>query len=397
MTASERETGADADTGPQTVTPDLRRTAPTTDRGISPIAGRFGGRSSRLIPFAALGLGCGIFLFATWDRGDDTVRPATGGEEPARQVVPFEPARRPTGAVDLPPRLSADAPDDAVPALVAPDEPVPALQAPPAEAPSRGPSASEQRLALAQSAQRSPVLAYSRTSTPRVGQAVPVDPAAELAAGSGAPGSAGPTPLATLRQTSAIGQATARQLPDRHLLLTAGATLPCILQTAMDSTTPGYVSCVLPSDVYSESGSVVLMERGTRVLGEYQGGLQQGRSRLFVLWTRAVTPSGVAIDLASPASDALGRAGFDGTVDTRFWDRFGGALLLSFVDGGLYAAAGQDDRVRSTARVPSDAASAALQNTVDIPATLRKAQGSELSIFVAKDLNFASVYRLAAR
>src|SRR3546814_9651628 len=42
------------------------------------------------------------------------------------------------------------------------------------------------------------------------------------------------------------------------------------------------------------------MEKGTRVLGEYRVGIQQGQNRLFVLWTRAVTPQGVRIDLASP-------------------------------------------------------------------------------------------------
>lgn len=139
------------------------------------------------------------------------------------------------------------------------------------------------------------------------------------------------------------------------------------------------------------------MERGTRVLGEYRGGLQQGRRRLFVLWTRAVTPTGVAVALASPAADALGRSGFDGVVDTHFWDRFGGALLLSIVDDGVYAAAGRNDGASSMARVPSDAASVALQGSVEIPPTLRKGQGAEVSIFVAQDLDFAGVYQLRSR
>ena len=194
-----------------------------------------------------------------------------------------------------------------------------------------------------------------------------------------------------------VGQARAGRLPDRNLLITAGTSVPCILQTAMDSTTPGYVTCVLPRDAWSDNGAVVLMERGTRVLGEYRGGLQQGRRRLFVLWTRAVTPTGVAVALASPAADALGRSGFDGVVDTRFWDRFGGALLLSIVDDGVYAAAGQGDGGSATARLPSDAAAVALQGSVDIPPTLRKGQGTEVSIFVAQDLDFAGVYQLRSR
>ena len=209
--------------------------------------------------------------------------------------------------------------------------------------------------------------------------------------------SATPSSLDQLRRLSPIGEAQAGRLSDRNLLLTAGTSVPCVLQTAMDSTTPGYVGCVVPRDVYSDNGAVVLMERGTRVLGEYRGGLEAGRGRLFVLWTRAVTPTGVAVALASPAADALGRAGFDGSVDTHFWDRFGGALLLSIVDDGVHTAAGQGRDLQANTRVPSDAAGVALQSSVGIPPTLRKAQGSEVSIFVAQDLNFAGVYRLRSR
>jgi len=361
---------------------------PTIDRGISPIAGRFGGRGSKVVTLAALGLGCAVFLFATWDRGEGDDQKAAA-DEPARQVVPFEPARR-----DTEPPLLTDQPlDPEAPVLTSSDGQVPALEtSPPAS--SNGSSAAERRT-LIDEARRSPVLAYSR-------QGSGVAPTGALSAAAVAPGTPAPiqarvTPLDGLRQTSPISEARAGQLGDRNLLLTAGASIPCILQTAMDSATPGFVSCILPRDVYSESGTVVLMERGTRVLGEYQGGLQQGRNRLFVLWTRAVTPAGVTVGLASPAADALGRAGFDGRVDTHFWDRFGGALLLSLVDDGLYAAVGRDDAVRETARVPSDAAGVALQNSVDIPATLRRPQGAEVSIFVAQDLNFAGVYRLSAR
>ena len=141
-----------------------------------------------------------------------------------------------------------------------------------------------------------------------------------------------PNALDALRQSSAVGEARASMLPNRNYLVTGGGTLiPCILQTAMNSAQPGYTSCLIPRDVYSENGRVVLMEKGTKVLGEYHGGIQQGQNRLFVLWTRAVTPQGVRIDLASPGSDALGRAGIAGSVDTFFWARFGSALLLSLV------------------------------------------------------------------
>ena len=215
-------------------------------------------------------------------------------------------------------------------------------------------------------------------------------------AGSPEPGHA-PTELDRLREGSAIGLAKASRLPDRHYLIIAGASIPCTLQTAMDTATPGYVSCLIGQDVYSDDGAVILMEKGTKVLGEYRSGIKQGQSRLFVLWTRAVTPAGVAITLASPATDALGRAGFDGALDTHFWDRFGGALLLSIIDDSAAAVATHADPNGETLRVPSDAAGVALQNSINIPPSLKKAQGSQVSIFVAQDLDFSTVYAVKAR
>lgn len=361
-----------------------RPSSAPADRGVSPIAGRLGGRQGKVITLAALAVGCGVFLIASWDRGDADGAEPTRRDEPARQTTAFEPARR-----AAPPLLSDAAVDPDAPTLTG-EDPIPPLEAAPGDAAAAhsGPSPAEQRRALAESARRAPVLAYSRAGAGQPG-------AAPISTTPTPPGE--PTSLDQLRQLTPVGQTRAGRLPDRNLLVTAGTSLPCVLQTALDSTTPGYVTCVLPRDVWSDNGAVVLMERGTRVLGEYRGGLQQGRRRLFVLWTRAVTPTGVAVALASPAADALGRAGFDGVVDTHFWDRFGGALLLSIVDDGVSAAAGRNDGASSMVRLPSDAASVALQGSVEIPPTLRKGQGAEVSIFVAQDLDFAGVYQLRPR
>lgn len=371
--------------------PGADRPEPVQDRGVSPIAGRLGGRHGKMTALAALALGCGVFLFATWDRGDAGRRDPASADEPVRPSTPFEPARRPAD----PPLLSEAASDPSAPLLIDETDRIPALDGARASNPAAasGPSPADQRQALAESARRAPVLAYSR---PGAAASMAPDRPAGVAAPADSPPAA-PTSLDQLRRVSPIARTRADRLPDRNLLLLAGTSVPCVLQTAMDSATPGYVSCVLPSDVWSDNGAVVLMERGSRVLGEYRGGLEPGRGRLFVLWTRAVTPGGVAVSLASPAADALGRAGFDGSVDAHFWDRFGGALLLSIVDDGVQAAVGEGRDVQSTAGVPSDAAAVALQNSVGIPPTLRKAQGAEVSIFVAQDLDFSGVYRLRAR
>ncbi|WP_420469955.1 type IV secretion system protein VirB10 [Brevundimonas sp. FT23042] len=373
------------DPNPENTPPDTDRSVTSaSDRGISPIAGPMGGRRGKMIILASVVVGCGVFLAATWDRGAEAERNPAAPEGPPRQLTPFEPARRASPRLDDSADLEAPVLSDV--------QTVPPLEMTPEARPDGETPPDDTRRTLAESARRAPVMAYTRNgSGASPGQGSPFAPPPD--------GLAAPplSTLDTLRQIGPIGRAAAGVLPDRNLLITAGAILPCVLQTALDSTTPGYVSCVLTRDIYSDNGAVVLLERGSRVLGEYRGGLQQGRRRLFVLWTRAVTPTGVAVELASPASDALGRAGFDGQIDTHFWDRFGGALLLSLVDDGAYAAFGDADALRSTARAPSDIASAALQGSIDIPATLQKSQGAEVAIFVAQDLDFSRVYRLRVR
>jgi type IV secretion system protein VirB10 len=249
---------------------------------------------------------------------------------------------------------------------------------------------------LRNNARRSTLIAYNGDQGIGRGQGA----AGSIGAAQGDGENAAPkaTALDTLKQTSAIGTATARMIGDRNYLVTAGAIIPCTLQTAMDSTVPGYTTCVIPRDIYSDNGRVVLLEKGTRVFGEYQGGLQRGQNRLFAMWTRAVTPRGVAIDIGSPASDSLGRAGITGKIDRFFWQRFGGALLFSVLDaGGQIAGQAVSPQGSTVFRTPGDTTSQVLQDTQQIRPIVRVNQGTEMAITVAKDFDFSQVYGLGLR
>jgi len=187
-------------------------------------------------------------------------------------------------------------------------------------------------------------------------------------------------------------------LGNRNMIIAMGASIPCTLETAIATDQPGFTSCIISRDILSDNGRVVLLDKGTQIVGEYRGGMQRGQKRLFVLWTRAKTPTGVIVQLASPATDALGRAGFDGYVDTHWWERFGSGLLLSMVGdlttSGLKQIDSKGVSFENTAKSGKDAAAIAVEQSINIPPTLRKHQGELVSIFVARDLDFSSVYRL---
>lgn len=239
-------------------------------------------------------------------------------------------------------------------------------------------------------ARRAPLLSFGSNGggTPAAAQGGEGGPAR--------PDAVAPNELAARLQATRVRAVGASVLPHQPYLLTKGNTVPCVLQTAMDSTLPGFVTCKLPADVIGKTG-IVLLDRGTLVVGETHGGMQQGQSRLFVLWTRAETPNGVVINLDSPAADALGRTGFDGEVQTHFWARLGGALLLSIVQGGVQtgvAAVGGGNNNFNTQGAQGVSAES-LRNSVDIRPTLTKNQGELVSIFVARDLDFSSVYTVS--
>ncbi|RCL00612.1 MAG: type IV secretion system protein VirB10 [Candidatus Tokpelaia sp. JSC188] len=207
--------------------------------------------------------------------------------------------------------------------------------------------------------------------------------------------------LAEKLQPIRLSASKADILQNRDLLLTEGAMIDCVLETRMITTQPGMTKCHLTRDIYSASGRVVLLDRGTIVVGSYQGGIAQGQARIFVQWSRAETPKGVIINLDSPGIGPLGEGGIDGWIDSHFWDRFGGAVMISMIgDFGAWAAkqgstvSANSIQLSNTTEGTKQAAAEALRNSINIPPTLYKNQGERLSIFVARDLDFSNVYSL---
>ena len=207
-----------------------------------------------------------------------------------------------------------------------------------------------------------------------------------------------PGELSALLRPSVSTAVRAQVLPTQRLLLPKGAFLDCTLETAIDSTLPGMTTCVMATDAFGVDGEVVLMERGTKLVGETRGQVQQGSARVFVLWNEARTPSGVIVPLASPGADELGRAGLPGSVDRHFWERFGAAMLVSVIDGAIQAAVqssrGSNGTVVVNPAATQDVMTEVLKGTINIPPTVVKHQGDRIQVLVARDLDFRSVYEL---
>lgn len=186
---------------------------------------------------------------------------------------------------------------------------------------------------------------------------------------------------------------------DLTYLLKKGTNIACTLNSKIVTTQPGITRCMVTKDVYSANGRVLLIERGSEVIGEQTAALVQGQARVYVLWSTIETPAGVSVTVNSASADSLGASGQEAQVDMHFWKRFGGAIMLSLIKDGISMA---DSSSRNQGGVTFDSSSdsvedmatEALKNTINIPPTGYVNQGTLVNVMVARDVDFRSVYEL---
>jgi type IV secretion system protein VirB10 len=204
-------------------------------------------------------------------------------------------------------------------------------------------------------------------------------------------------------QGSATTTVAASMLGNRSLTLPKGTAFTCALKTKVISAASGLVGCQVQRNVYGDDGRVLLVERGSHLDGEYRiSTVRPGTVRIPVLWTRIRTPLGVTVDVESPGTGQLGESGIDGYVDNRWVERIGAATLLSLIDDSVKLVIQNQtaDRPADTIVLPSTTSNSSklaekvLESTINIPPLIYQNQGGIVGIYVARDVDFSSVYEL---
>jgi type IV secretion system protein VirB10 len=209
-------------------------------------------------------------------------------------------------------------------------------------------------------------------------------PSADRAAPAGEAGRSSPLAGAAVRSR-------AGSMSNRATTVPQGTLIPAVLETAFNSTGSGFARALVQRDVYGFDGTRVLIPRGSRLIGEYASDTSPGQKRAFVTWTRLIRPDGVTIALGSPTTDPVGVGGVRAKVDSHFFERFAGAFLQSaMLIGGNLAARSAGDSVVVALPGSFPGASTTMPAT-QIPPTLSVRQGTSISVFVARDLDFTGV------
>ena len=215
---------------------------------------------------------------------------------------------------------------------------------------------------------------------------------------------------------SSVKRGAVEKLANADFTLTRGTFIRCSLETKVVSTLPGMTSCIVTEPIYSMNGSHLLIDKGSKVTGEYQYA-DENYDRIGIVWTRILTTTGLDVRIDSAGTDALGGAGVPGEYHGHWGERIGAALLVSLLADGIdagaqkfaneneirgrqtttYAGGAIQERVdpweSATASTAKKAANEMLARSANRKATVTVLNGTVVNIFAARDVDFSSVMR----
>lgn len=213
---------------------------------------------------------------------------------------------------------------------------------------------------------------------------------------------------------SSVKRGAVQALANADFTLTRGTFIRCALETKVVSTLPGMTSCIVTEPIYSVNGRRLLIDKGSKVTGEYKY-VDENYDRVGIVWTRVLTTTGLDVRIDSQGTDALGGTGVPGHYDGHWGERIGAAMLVSLladgidagaqkfaneqelrgrsttVYGGGYVAERVDPWQSATAETAKRAATEMLARSANRKATLTVLNGTVISIFAARDVDFSSV------
>lgn len=188
------------------------------------------------------------------------------------------------------------------------------------------------------------------------------------------------------------------QAPISEYQIMAGAVLPAMMVTEINSDLPGEILAQVSRNIYDSQQRHLLIPRGTRVIGRYDSQVALGQSRVLIAWTRLIFPDGRSLALPGlPTKDVRGASGVRSRVDNHTGRLYGQAILLSIIGAGAQLSQPQQGSVFTPPSVGQVAAGAlgqelsqvsmeTIRRNMDVRPTLQVRPGTRFYIFLERDL-----------
>lgn len=207
--------------------------------------------------------------------------------------------------------------------------------------------------------------------------------------------------LAANASTSAPANKVLRQNgPAAPFVVNEGALIRTVLLTNVSSDLPGRILARVTADVYDSTQSVVVIPKGSQIIGVYNNQVVVGQERVLMAMNRLIMPNGSWISLAGAgATDMMGMSGLKADVNNHFLRIFGSSLVIgastlmlpradstvSTVPGS--AAGGAPQTVGSTFAITlNEVLKTLLDRNKNISPTLSLQAGQEFVFMAAQDM-----------
>lgn len=197
------------------------------------------------------------------------------------------------------------------------------------------------------------------------------------------------------------------EAPTTPFEIRAGAVIPGIMLSGINSDLPGQIMAQVSQNVYdTATGKYLLIPQGTRMVGTYSSDVGFGQEGVLIAWQRLVFPDGKALDIgAMPGADMAGYSGFRDKVNHHLWRVYGSALFMAGITAGASLAT-QDDNSDGYEQpsVSSELSSALgqqlgqvsaqiISKNLNIAPTIEIRPGYRFNIVAVKDVTFTKAYQ----
>lgn len=182
--------------------------------------------------------------------------------------------------------------------------------------------------------------------------------------------------------------------------LRAGAVIPAVMVSGINSDLPGQIIGQVAENVYdTATGAYLLIPQGAKLVGTYDNAVTYGQSRVLVVWNRIIFPDASSLDIDGMAgADQGGYSGFSDQVNNHYVRIFGSALLLSLFSAGIQLsqpqASSSSNGTYTSQQIIAGAVGQQLGNTgsrviernLNIAPTLEIRPGYLFNVMVTKDI-----------